>query len=360
MKRNHAVALSTLLLVTGLNAAQAADSFSAKEWAQSLKTAFAKNDTKTLVDKLNIDDIEIKTLARQETPDRKAMNTARDLFAKGKFAESISFYDQVGKDSDFWIEAVEEKGWAYLRLSQSEKAIAQTRTLTAETFNTIVGSEPYFLQSLSELKICDYVSVLQTHRDFKSTQRARIAQMQNLVDHGMAPEIKTSLKQYDSFPLTLSEVKEDAKRLPLLFYRDQQLQKALLQMRMADAGIPVLKEAIANKVVGASALERIVDRLQKDAKKGQDLVDKRVKALAQTETNHNFKILQKLNLVEVETIQRVHTDQGADTKAYQKSPEIKAGPDDLVFNDDGNPWIDELDKYQVDVKACPQNVRRKM
>lgn len=336
------------------------DRFVVKDWAQSLKTALEDKNTKAIAQLLDMDRIENTTLAHRETPDRKALEKARDLFAKEKFAEALSFYNQVGKESDFWLEAVEEKGWTYLRMHQPEKSLAQTKTLTNEIFSPVVGSEPYFLQSLSELKICDYKDVLETHRDFKKTQRARIVQMQTLVDHGLTSAQGNDLVKSDSFPMTLSDVKEEAKTLPRLFYRDQQLQKALLRIKMAEEGEPVLQAAIAKGAPGSAALQRIVQKLESNRQSAKTLLNQRVKALAQTETNENFKILQKLNLVEVETIQRIHTDQGADKKTYQKTAEVKAGPNDLVFNDDGNPWIDELDKYQMQVSVCPQNTRRKM
>ena len=86
----------------------------------------------------------------------------------------------------------------------------------------------------------------------------------------------------------------------------------------------------------------------------------RLKVLAANETADNKRIIAKLNLVEVEAIQRIHTDQNLANSSYTVNKFKKVGEDQLVFMDDGRPWIDELDKYDVATKACPQNIRRKM
>jgi hypothetical protein len=86
----------------------------------------------------------------------------------------------------------------------------------------------------------------------------------------------------------------------------------------------------------------------------------RLQKLATEETNDNVKVVQKLNLVEVEAIQRLHADVDLDKKLFVKGDYKKTTSDQLVFLDDGRPWIDELDKYEVRAKACPQNIRRKM
>lgn len=148
---------------------------------------------------------------------------------------------------------------------------------------------------------------------------------------------------------------ESVKSMPRLFYKDLKFQQAVLELKMAKAAIPVLENAKLNK-----KQKSILTRLQKIAADGQARAEARLKELALRENDQNFKMLQKLNLIEVETIQRIHADREMDRESFRKGQFAKAGDDQLVFPDDGRPWIDELDKYQVKVNSCPQNIRRRM
>lgn len=351
-------ALMTLNLAA-LNVQASEAKFSVETWAQDLKTSLAKKDAKEIVRLLDLAQIEKQSLEQAPSDDRKAMQKGRDLFSENKFAESIEAYNKVSKNSDFWLESVEEKAWAYVRMNEMDKALAQTKTLMSPVFNSVVGSEPFFLRSLAQLRICDYKGVFETNQLFKESQRARIKEMQNLADHGTSAAVDSAISKIKTIPVTISDMGNDVKMMPRLFYRDREFLKSALRMKMAEAALPALKQALAEGTSKAS-VQKAIERLESNQKVARIAIKERVKELAQTETNENFKMLQKLNLIEVETIQRVHIDQGADKKAYTKGENVKAGANDLVFEDDGHPWIDELDKYQVQTNSCPQNLRRRM
>ena len=307
-----------------------AEVLSVKTWSKSYDAA---SNSKKAIDFASLE----KNIFNEKNSDLQNIKKARELFAKGQFDAAISAYDQVPKGSSYWLEAIEEKGWAYHRKGDFEKALAQTKTLLSDQFLPIVGTEAFFLQTLSQLKICDYKGVLETNQLFKDSQRARLVAIQDLSKKGQNAALLNVIEKTDSFPMTLTQVGEDLKTLPSLFYRDVEFQKALLEMKL-------------NKVAGREILvSQSMTRLQN-----------RIKTLARQETADNSKILQKLNLIEVETIQRIHSDLHVDKNSYQKGEFAKVDADQLVFPDDGRPWMDELDKYQVKVNSCPRNIRRKM
>jgi hypothetical protein len=330
--------------------APAADGgFSVSSWKQEVQSAALKKDVKALKALTDLPGLEGKVLAHRRTDERKALETARSEYAVGHFAVAREHYDRIPKGSDFWLEAVEEKGWSFHREKSFEKAIAQTKTLLSKPFLPIVGSEPFFLQSLSQLKICDYKGVLETHRLFKETQRERLILMQNLAKSGVSAALDLVISRADRFPLTLEVAGEETKLLPRLFYRDLVVQKSILRLKLGDA---------VEKISGLpSSMKETLLNSRKEAKKQ---LSERMKELASQESEENFKIVQKLNLIEVETIQRIHTDLSLDPNSYSRGRFKEAGVDDMVFPDDGHPWMDELDKYQVQVNSCPQNLRRRM
>lgn len=334
--------------------------FSVKSWGDSFQQSLVSGNQKALESSLQFSNLIGKVSKRQATTARKNLQRARELYAEGKYESAIQTYNKVPKGTDEWLEAVEEKGWAYLRLGKTDQALAQTKTLTSPTFRSIVGSEPFFLQSLTQMKVCDYISVLETHKLFKESQRERMEALQNMADSGLSAELKTLTETVDRFPMKLSDLGENSKKLPRLFHRDRQAQNALLKIRLAETAIPLLRQQVEVSSAFRSLNSRRLAQLQKISTEARQDLSRRAKILAARETEENFELLQKINLIEIETIQRLHIDQSLDPSLYSKGEFKKADRDQLVFADDGHPWIDELDKFQVRLNACPKQVRRRM
>lgn len=333
--------------------AKSVTSLSLKNWTDELRSLAQKGEDRQLEKKLDREELESALFNPKKSADREALKKGRRLFAAGKFPEAIAEYNKISAGSPQWLEALEEKGWAALRQGDFEKALAETKTLLSPHLRGVVGSEPFLLQSLSQLKACDYEASLKTHQLFKESQRARLLALQNLADTAKSPDAEAMLARIDSFPLALDETGANAAMLPRQFERDIAFQKAAFKLKTADAAIAVLRES-ESPVAG-----KAIPRLEREATAARAAAMKRLQALARAESDENFSVLQKLNLIEVDTIQRVHTDQElARRKGAAKF--AKTSDDELMFMDDGNPWIDELDHYQVKMNTCDQNLRRKM
>lgn len=358
MKHFSAILLTTVLGVSGV--ASANQEISAKAWASQLATALKSGKAAEITRQLDLSQIESKALSLRDVKERQTLIRARAAYKAGRFKQAIELYDQVPKGSDYWLEAVEEKGWAFLRQKDTDKALAQTKTLLNPTFLPIIGSEPFLLQTLSQLMVCDYKEIFKTNQSFKETQRERLKEVQALADRGTSASMNKVMEKVDRFPIVFTDIGEEAKTLPRLFHRDVELQKQLLRLKMAETGVPVLRQALAEGTKFRTVVSRSIARLEANARTARAAIPRRMKALAQAEIDDSFNIIQKLNLIEVETIQRVHTDQQLDQNSYSQGQFRQAGMDKLVFPDDGHPWIDELDKYEVKLNACPSNVRRKM
>lgn len=348
--KGFSLLLSVLVVVS--TTAQAADKFSVQDWKESFSKAVAKNDSGKIEQLTNFKKLEEKAIPECTDCDtKKKVRLARDLFAKADFAAAEKLYNQVPKGSDLWLEAVEERGWSHFRRDDFEKTLAQTKTLLSPQFVGAVNSEAYFLQSLAQLKICDYEGILETHKNFKEKQRSRITEIQDLAKTGVNESLKKVIAQTKTFPLKFEDMGEALTTLPLLFYRDLEVQRNLLKLKVAQAALTVVPEG---KVAGSKI--DFVNLKNESSEKLQS----RIKFLAEQENTENSKIVQKLNLVEVEAIQRIHTDMKLSDNMYKQGEFKKTTDDQLVFMDDGRPWIDELDKYDVAAKSCAKNIRRKM
>lgn len=340
--------LAISLLISGMNSQSlAAERVSVSEWVKTWTQTVTSKKAATFTTSA----LEKKALGTcSDCESKEALQKARSLYAQGKYDDAITAYNEIPRGNTYWLMAVEEKGWAQFRKENFEKALAQSKTLLAPQFAEIANSEAFLLQSLTQLKICDYKGVFETHQNFKEKQKSRIMEVQNLAQTGWNDSLTRFLKKADQFPLTLDDMGDSVQRLPLLIYKDLEFQKQALRFKASERAL---------SLVDAQNLT-LVQTLEKINTESFRALKKRVQELAQTETNENFKIIQKLNLVEVEAIQRVHTDINLSEELYRKSKFQKVTDDQLVFMDDGKPWIDELDKFEVAAKSCNQGIRRKM
>jgi len=355
--KNLKIFTLTLIASQCLSFSAFAGSFSVKNWSEDLKKTLDSEPAQIsqALDTKKWQALQKKTLKSPSSEDAKIMKKARKLFEAGKFDQALAEYEKIPRGTDYWLEAVEEKGWAYHRQKSFQKSLAQTKTLLSQAFTPIVGAEPFFLQSLSQLKICDYKGILETHELFKKTQRQRLMDLRDLAVTGESPAAVSVVSKVDEFPMNFMTVGEESKSLPRLFYRDVPLQKALMTLKMSQFAIEEIERRQSVKVTSKQLAE-----LKKTFKDSQNALKNRMKALADIENEENFKMVQKLNLIEVETIQRIHADQKLDQDSFKKGQFVQASADQMVFPDDGHPWIDELDKYEVRVNSCPENIRRKM
>lgn len=347
--RHLILTFSALGLLSFSAQAENIQRISTSEWAQSWILSWSPKKG------LNFDtqDLEKKLLGTCiDCVNKEALKKARLQFGKGAFVEAISSYNLIPRANTYWLSAVEEKGWSYFRQENYEKALAQTKTLLAPQFAEIANAEAYLLQSLTQLKICDYKGVFETHTVFKEKQKTRILEVQNLAKSGWNEALETLLKKADKLPLTLEDMGDAVQHLPLMIFKDVEFQKQILRYKTSEA-------AIASAVVD-SKYNSLINNLEKFKDNSLSSLKKRVQALAQNETDKNFKIIQKLNLVEVEAIQRIHTDMNLSEDAYKKGKFQTVADDKLIFIDDGKPWIDELDKFEVTAKTCIKGIRRKM
>lgn len=357
--KTKSLILQSILMMTfsAAHSAQAADGFSLSKWKEAFSEAVRKKQTSQLASLSRLNTIESKAVPNcVQCSTKLKMRQARELFDQNQLDAASRLYYQIPKGSDLWLEAVEERAWVHFRKDEYEKAIAQTKTLLSPQFVGAVGSEAYFLQSLSKLRICDYSGVLETHQLFKQRQRQRIVDMTTLAQTGTNSALQALLKKDLQFPLQFEEIGDAVTQLPLLFYRDKKIQINLVRLKVAQAALAILPETSfqeLNSQLSASYWLKI----QKESSKA---LFERLKYLAKDELESHSKMIKKLNLIEVEVIQRIHTDQKLSQKDFKESDFRNVSDDELIFMDDGQPWIDELDKYDVVAKSCQKGIRRKM
>ena len=195
-----AVLIAILLLAQSSKAATVnAD----QEIDRAVIFALADKNTEAVKTLKNVESQKITS----EEKSRVSMTLGRIYYQAGKFAESVEQYEKVQKDSPYWLKSLEEKAWAQYQLKNTGKSLAVLKTLTNPVFADEVSPEVYFLQSLNQLKTCDYPGIFKTIEQFKKVSRAPLAEAEQKADAGNA-QAKAKVKEYSQTisKLQLTEV----------------------------------------------------------------------------------------------------------------------------------------------------------
>lgn len=252
--------------------------------------------------------------------DKDSMNKARELYEKGKLESAIGIYSKIKPSSDFWLEALEERAWAYTRQGKFEEALADLQSISSPVWAPQVGPETYMLSTFVSLKICAFKDVIKKTDIFKKRMLPRVDALQAIVDQPMPPATWDVLAKTKSSTVTMSGLGQNAEKFPRYFFRDAKLLS-----------------------------------LVKKGKKAQ--AEARLKKLAQADLDEIETNLKKMKIIDVELIQNVLTmdkDQKAKSsdlsfKGIDKNKSVSFP----VRGDDDEVWVDEVGHYQVKAENCP-------
>lgn len=263
------------------------------------------------------------------------LTLGRLYFQLGQMDRAIEYFGMVAKSSDFWLVAQEEKGHAYGRKREYHKVISTLMTVTAPVFDGAIGPEPFFVQALTHLKICDYSDVFKTTDLYKKRFKPRAQALQSLIDQGDSEAFQNAMNRLDQGTIDWQTVGSFAKSLPRNFTRDAFIRSQLFARKAA------MKD---KSKVDAQALGN------------REPILKRMIELARAELKEIQDTTQKLNIIEAEVIQRIHAmDKNREERPVQGDL-ARGNSHRLVFpvEEKGEVWLDELDSYEAQVKECPE------
>lgn len=246
--------------------------------------------------------------AAPKSEDLVILNKARKLYEKNQLDKAIAEYDKISKDSDLWVESVEEKAWAYTRKKDYNSAIGALKSTFNAVFSPYIGPETYVLSAFVDLKICDYKSAFDKIALYKAEMLPRVESLEAIVQNPNSEFVNTWVQKLAKGDIT----------------RGEQLGKDLTK------------------------LPRFI---QRDARK---MTNSRMKTLAQRDLEEISKNLKKMKIIEVEVAQRsfVYEKEKPEKLKFDK----RKSADILVFPDEqesGEVWLDEIGKYEVKTNKCP-------
>ncbi len=258
------------------------------------------------------------TVVHSSAKDKQVMNKARELYEKGNLSAAIQLYSKVTPGSDFWLDALEERAWAFSRQGKFEDALADLQSITSPVWAPQVGPETYMLSTFVSLKICAYKDVIKKIDIFKKRMLPRVEVLQSMIDKPMSDDVWMILNKAKSTRITMSSLGAQADKYPRYFYRDQVL------LDLASRGL-------------------------------KDKAHARLKILAQQDLNEIETNLKKMKIIDVELIQNVLT-MDKDSKAEKKKlnfSKIDKNKSMTFPVTDEEVWVDEVGHFQVKAENCP-------
>jgi hypothetical protein len=294
--------------------------------------------------------------------DLMTMTAARLLFQNGFLDAAAKYYGRIPKSSDYWFDAQEEIAWAQIRKGEPQNAIALTKTLVAPAFSSQVGPEPFFLRSLSQIKVCDYPAVVTTLNDFRERFKPRATELKKLAESANTPVVARLVDRLKKGPSKLTDLGKDAALLPRFVTRDSALLQNVMTEKALEAEAKLAGELYARSLSGGTAQVGFQARLEgfKKAVDSRALAARsatygRVKSLADEELVEISAMLQKLHIVEAELIQQISVADRVISATQGRSSQ-KTGTtggqarDKVWFPVEGETWFDEYANYKVDIK----------
>ncbi len=300
------------------------------------------------------------------------LTAARLLYQKGFLKPSLRYYGKVSKGSDYWFEAIEEMGWAELRLGQPQNTLAHTKTLLVEDLQTDVGPETFYLASLANLKVCDYQEVSNILKEFRTRFRDKAAALLKLKEKPETPAVKKLFSLLAKSRTEMPALGEHGQKLPRYSTRDESLfflvQRQDQMAKEAEKAKTLYSQSLSEGTaqVGFQAqMEQFRNAIQNRARNSYTAALNRVKDLARDEIDEISGILKKMQIVEAELIQqlamsdRVINDTSNMQAKVKKGTTGSVGRDTLTFPFNGEIWFDELNNYKIDIAGGCQSGKGK-
>lgn len=295
------------------------------------------------------------------------LTAGRLLFQSGYFDAAAKYYEKIEKKSDYWLEAQEELAWTYLRKGESQNSIAVSKSLMNSAFEGYLGPEPYFVESLGQLKVCDYPKVMDGLKQFPKRFKSRTVELDKL-SKGEKSELMTSvLTKLRKEKMSWSVLGKDIQFLPRAMVKDFKLVQLIESEKLYEKEAQISDQLYADSLALTGiqgTFQAMKNGLTEKTNKVKSAQVQRVKELAKNEVLEIKRILDKLHIVEAELVSQVEVSDKIVKNGTGIDSDIKKGTtgskksDSLVFLADSEVWFDEISNYKVDVKKGCQGVKR--
>ncbi|MEI6397175.1 MAG: hypothetical protein WCO71_00250 [Pseudomonadota bacterium] len=280
------------------------------------------------------------------------LNIARVHYETKNFSQSLQFYAQIPRESDNWLEAIFESGWAFFLMTKHNNVLGNIHTLHSPFFENRFFPESYILQAITYLRLCRYDEVQASLEKFRDRYKPVFKDISGLLTEYKGKKSEMFRLVYDYRNGNLNSFRSAWSILDALSRSDAYKESARA-VRYSDAEIARLS-GIGGKWGSSGLTEDLKDFLSKKkqvakADSGDKLFDQAAASLEYLRTLSNQTKLIQADMFEgrVDTIRRsLNVTQANDRKVFigglqplQIDQQLEYWP----FQ--GEYWEDELGYY---------------
>lgn len=95
------------------------------------------------------------------------LNIARVHYETKNFSEALQYYALIPRESDNWLEAIFESGWAFFLMTKHNNVLGNIHTLHSPFFDNRFFPESFILQAITYLRLCRYDEVQASLEKFR-------------------------------------------------------------------------------------------------------------------------------------------------------------------------------------------------
>ena len=282
------------------------------------------------------------------------LSLGRMHYAHKQFDRSIYYYRKINRDSSWWLTALLESSWAYLRRSDFDKALGNLLTLHSPFFEAQYFPESMLIKSIIYYEACRYEEARAFSDGFLAQYRPLMEQFQAAVDSEDASRwVQLLLGEREGYAAAMGGAFGD------LVQRDPELRSARRRMVGFQEEEKLLADLVAGNFADSGA-GRVLGKMYK-AIRGELLeeVSGMVRRRLRVETGalrdllaQGLRIQLEIARSEREALQRSAHGEVVGEVIPPANLDVKLDDEHLYWPYEGEFWRDELGTYEVAFSQC--------
>lgn len=109
------------------------------------------------------------------------LNIGRVYYERKDYKRAFSYYAQIPRNSDLWLQTIFEGAWAFFMIQRHNNTLGNIHTLHSPFFVNRFFPETYILDAITYLRLCRYNSVRDELKKFQSRYKPTFADLNNLL-----------------------------------------------------------------------------------------------------------------------------------------------------------------------------------
>jgi tetratricopeptide (TPR) repeat protein len=123
----------------------------------------------------------IRTTSSESLKELATINIARVYYERKDYRKAFSFYSQIQRDSDLWLQTLFEGAWAFFMIQKHNNTLGNIHTIHSPFFSNRFYPETYILNAVTYLRLCRFQALRDQLRKFQERYKPTFADLNNLL-----------------------------------------------------------------------------------------------------------------------------------------------------------------------------------